>query len=415
MKKKAALEVFFEKVLEDVGKGDRLVNEKEGIVCELSRQMGKTGVSISQSLAKLSDLGLIERTYSHNSIGRGSRITEIRILKRKYSAPHTQKQETTSVTSASSAEVTEAPLLSPVEEASARAVKTRENGERDLVAVLVDYDNVLGVTRKIFEVSFIKLRNFCREFGRVIYSDIFLSPISARRPEVITLLWQSGFEVFVCPMQTKDKDAVDAKLKARVRKYAEFSSVRKVLIVSGDGDFSHDPDLHAFVQDLGKEVIILKPSEYRHELEGDNHVFKNDALSRRADDFVRCIEYASTGSANVPAEDQKRFSFVQDVIRSIDIVGSGKTLSFNKLSELVWEYLCIRIAVRTQVRWSQFFGEGDLKNVLSALVHTKILNPAVCKGRHGSPKEFTYYELNRGHSIVTRTGKQGTYFYTHTM
>lgn len=361
---KESVESFFEQLLKKAGKRKEIVNQKEGIIKYFARVTGESEYDIRIMLLKLEDMSLIKKCFSSNRTGHGGQIiSKIKIIK------------------------TEFPF-----KPSRIFLKNTENHGKNLAAVLVDYDNVCGVMIKHgFQISFAKLRDFCRGFGRIIFPDIFLSrntflsQTADKKVEIIDSLWQLGFEVIVCPKQLKDKDAVDIKMKARMRKYAEHSSVGKIIIVSEDADLLYDPEINEFVRDLGKEIVRVMPSKYRAELEGiDDCSYISENLNIKV--FTKIIEQTFQKKI-LSLEDKKRAEFIKDAIYAVNETINGKKFAFMTMLNAVWAVL--------YKKWHKNFCIQDLKAALNALVTFNILSPAIgnMELKNGN-KEFTYYKLN---------------------
>ncbi len=146
-----------------------------------------------------------------------------------------------------------------------RPRRAKPTGVSGATAVLVDVDNVvLGFKKEGLTVSFLKLKEYLRAaLGIIGFCDAYVSPRSDSI--LVAALWDAGFDVIICPMGSKDKDAVDEKMRLRGLKYLLTTGIRQVAVVSRDSDFR---PLVSEAADRGKKVILVNLTADMRELSG---------------------------------------------------------------------------------------------------------------------------------------------------
>ncbi len=307
---------------------------------------GKTHAAVSLTLYKLQRQGKV-MIRSGQKIGRGFRIDSVEIVK---GSP--QQREIV-------AKILPDPTVlihQPVKQMS--------------LAVLVDYDNTTIRFRNFgVSISFAKLRQHLCGIGRPIFCEAYLSP-SASKANVVTNLRNNGFTAIACPYERKDVDSVDSMIKDTVRKYAEFSLVKTIVIVSDDGDFSHDPALINFVTDFGKTFLVLNPSQLIDELQGEDEE-KFLSSSPGALQWQRIAKIV-LNSEQPQAEDYPKVEFVDKcfgVLRNVATVHAKRG------------YKVIESAILDEVlpQYRGDFTLRDVKMLLSGLIDggilEKVINP----------------------------------------
>ncbi|MDA1335201.1 MAG: NYN domain-containing protein [bacterium] len=187
-----------------------------------------------------------------------------------------------------------------------------------LISVYVDYDNlVLQARHADFPVSFAKLRQYVRTLGRVCEAIVFVPPHIGNNIEVITTLTQSGFEIVLCPFQNKDKDAVDAYIKAHLRRKVLYSLVKRFVIVSEDNDFRYDPNLITFAEDAGREILFVGALELKEYVDGYDAVELPDTpdFHRRCNKAMTVLLEGTAEGLTVP-EDRLVARFMSSVFNA---------------------------------------------------------------------------------------------------
>lgn len=257
------------------------------------------------------------------------------------------------------------------------------------VVALVDFDNVTGSARDAsFSISFGRIREYVRRFGTVLFVDAFVSPNSAR-PEIVQGLWNAGFQVIACPMASKDRDDVDAKMNWRARQYLNMANVTTVIIVSRDQDFR---DLTDYAEDLHKKVVFIDVVKQRSEFEGvDPSGGIPTYTSRRLIKFTRALDQLSENSRGYNAEEAETIRFVRDVVVECD----AREKDMEKLALAKPSFLTLQsyVSARVMLRWSKIFTAIDVKQALTAMVEARAVEKLVGGGT-------TYYVLSRNHPAV---------------
>ncbi len=244
------------------------------------------------------------------------------------------------------------------------------------ILLIVDYDNAVSEARRqSFSISFAKLREFVLKSGKILFSEVFISPKAAQRQENVDGLWQAGFKVVSCPMGSKDADAVDAKINWTVRQYLEHTTVDIVFIVSRDQDFR---ELAGFARDMHKRVEFLDVLRERSSIEGED-VLRELVESRALGRFEKAVESLAGGFKD---GDEQDVEFLKSIIRAFADRRDLRKISFDPLRTYIWGQI--------YQEWSGVFKEMDLKIALSALVHGEVI-------KRNLGDSLTYYTLNRDH------------------
>ncbi|HEY4475325.1 MAG TPA: NYN domain-containing protein, partial [Candidatus Paceibacterota bacterium] len=239
-----------------------------------------------------------------------------------------------------------------------------------------------------FTVSFKKLKDILRTYGRIIFADAFLSPATSN-PQTITSLWNAGFQVIVCPMGSKDTDAVDSKLEWRARQYLRESTVAKVFVVSRDRDFS---ELVNFAADLGKQAVLFDIERHRGAIEGtEEEIVIELPQGKQVALFMRAVDYVGQGLSGLRPDDELRIKFLKDVIAAV----SGKEEDNRRVGLRPPSFHVMHGSLIGVLggQWRQSFTVMDFRNALTALVQQ---NAIVRRENHVT----TFYELNREHPAV---------------
>ncbi|MEK7643204.1 MAG: NYN domain-containing protein [Patescibacteria group bacterium] len=274
-----------------------------------------------------------------------------------------------------------------VETASIAAI-IPPTSQQSQIALFIDADNAkLRAEAAGYNLSFNQLREYCRQFGRVVFAYVFIS-MKSRLQESVQALWQAGFVVILCPLALKDKDAVDAKMKDEVRKIAEFSLIDTIVVVSEDKDLTDDPILvHSYVRDLGKKIIFISPTEARQYLEGDDVIIAPRFVSTQGQIYREALEYIVDYGVPRNGDGQECIRFALDVVRAIGAATAIENLSFNPLREAVWSRLA-RV-------WSRIHGSTEVTYVLEALKQLGAL-------RDYRGRSFRYYTLDSTSPLMRR-------------
>lgn len=354
--------------------------EVQSPIARLSKQARKSVSWVSAYLRDLESRGSIAIVRGE---GRGNPIARIRILKRELTRPSNPIPQP-------------AKLLSPQPSEQKEPKRQTETGcaiERARIAVLVDFDNVIGVGRKWgCSVSFLKLREYLREFGEVALAEVVLSPKS-NRGENIERLAAAQFDIYLSAQRLKDKDDVDAVIKARALRFAHHTNVATIVVVSDDGDFGKDPRFVAAIADLGKKLYPLRPSYHLREIEGKDDGIEAD-FSRRSKEIQKLIEESlEAGLDPISGYDQNLLDFIMCVMRAIaEITGKldvfQKRQHFKQLQGSVWREI--------EERWrGGTLRESDVGDVMGALKIRGIL-------LNHQADHLTYYRLDQNHPVVKK-------------
>lgn len=258
---------------------------------------------------------------------------------------------------------------------------TDQKVPRPLVAVLVDFDNATIGARKEghYQLSFVRLREYVRQFGQVVFADVFLSPKSTTL-ENVGMVWSAGFTPIACPRERKDKDAVDAQIKARGRLYIEHSHIQMLVIVSEDQDFAGDPNFVHGVRDLGKEIRFVSVSKLADVLAGTNEA-RVLQPSRKLQTYTGILERMESDQ---PVEGWEP-RFITAVFA--ELLRISLPYGFKRLCDLVWPRITL---------FHEQVSPHDLDRLLSAMIEKSLIQKL-------SIGEGVAYRLNRDHPWIKRT------------
>ncbi len=244
------------------------------------------------------------------------------------------------------------------------------------VAVLVDFDNVAhSCLAAGFSCSFTRLREYVRTFGRVPFAEVYLSPYSSYRQETVRMLHEAGWVTIMCPLASKDKDSVDAYIKARALSYAQDTNLQSIIIVSEDGDLTQDPHLNNTVQDLGKRFITVKPTVLKNEIAGEDRVTVLHEGAMHTE-FSRYLDMIVAGTPAVNTAMNIRIGFMRDVMHLLfKLLCSDRRYSFRDLQRVVWNGVS-RV-------WHEHYNSKHVQSLLTVLNNRGYLSPipfgsAVC-------------------------------------
>lgn len=268
----------------------------------------------------------------------------------------------------------------------------------NLVVILVDFDNVVLCSSEAnYKVSFTKLRDYCRTFGTVVFAEIFLSaqlfdeeahPEFEGRVRLINSLNTAGFKVVVCPKGLKDRDQVDSYLKSSGLSFARNSLVKKIIVVSNDSDFN-DPNFIHPIEDMDKEVIILRPSDLGDkigEVDGGGETLLFDSRKR---EFSRILEVISRGETDLHADTKQAISFIKAVVRKVFELTTPERnqYPFRHIINLAWKNIIDQ--------WGKLYTKEDLEAAMGAIADKGLIEKKAVV--IGGVTVFKYYRPNRAH------------------
>jgi len=224
----------------------------------------------------------------------------------------------------------------------------------DGTAVLVDVDNVQAqLDAEGKSVSWTRLKEYLRTLGPLSFCDAFISPRSFTKP---VFLWDAGFDVIACPMDAKDKDAVDEKIRSRALRYLFLSGITRIVIVSDDRDFA---PLAVQAADRGKTVEFVSPVRIADLIVGADapHPLDDSRQMRR---FLGAIADVRDGTGKTSEVDRAFIADVAARARTDLADGNGRALRGVK----------DRIRAKLFPRWSRQFRAGNISDALKALVRS---------------------------------------------
>lgn len=360
----------------------------------LAIQTGFARPTVQRYIAELAAGGYVKLVYGdRNSIKRLS--IEKREMPFSLASPKKYEPEPSRASKPSPVpDPTPTPPDRPVPKPAANPVPMTPPAEY-LVVALVDYDNVIGHAREeSFSLSFEKLRELTRSFGRVLFADVYLSQAS-NNPATVARVSKADFRPLVCPQAYKDKDSVDEKMKKDARKYLQDTPVNKVLIISRDRDFH---DLADFAADLHKKVEFIDIVKERARIQGYDEA-PQLVESRSLERFTKALAHLQSGWSGLNPEEEKCVRFLKEIILAVNEKEKTKSqwkTPFNKLCEHLW--------VNKQNLWRSVWNEHDLKKAMTALVGDG-LNGVLTKnvGIASQNQSFQYYTLNFRHPAVMKT------------
>lgn len=202
------------------------------------------------------------------------------------------------------------------------------NGGQRFIAVLVDYDNFISNIE--FEVSFYKLKNLVRNYGNILFSEMFVSPTSHKN-ELVQRIHQSGFTVISCPMATKDKDGVDKIMQDRAQAYMLATAVDTIVIISRDSDFY---DLANKAADVHKTVVFIDPAAVRFEIQGTDEVVHLEA-SRSLSKFSRAAHYLTNGLSGIHSWEQQHVQYLHAIIDCLNKIPTTTPAAFKYMDDFL--------------------------------------------------------------------------------
>lgn len=357
----------------------------------LAIQTGFSRPTVQRYISELSAGGYVKLVYGdHNSIKRLS--IEKREMPFSLASPKKYEPESTKEPKPSPVPHKPTPPPAPAVPKPAVNPVPMLQPANDLIVALVDYDNVIGHARTSgFSLSFEKLRELVRSFGRVLFADAYISQINTR-PEVIAKLSKAGFRVLTCPQGYKDKDSVDEKIKGDAHQYLQCTPVGKVLIVSRDSDFH---DLAGFAADLHKATIFIDVVKEQSKLAGYDEA-PQLVQSRSLERFTKALEHLKTDWSGLGAEEERSVRFLKEIIRAVkdkEKRSPGQNTPFKTLHNLLWQ--------ENRNRWGNIWNEHDLQKAMTALVGDDVLRRNIGTGQN--QQAYQYYTLNNNHQAVIKT------------
>ncbi len=268
----------------------------------------------------------------------------------------------------------------------------------NLVAILVDFDNVvLCASEASYKVSFTKLRDYCRTFGAVAFAEVFLSarlfdeeahPEVEGRVRLINSLNTAGFKVVVCPKGLKDRDQVDSYLKSSGLSFARSSLAKKIIVVSDDSDFK-DPNFIHPIEDMGKEVIILRPSDLGDKIGDKDGGGETLLFDSRKREFSRILELIARGETDLPEETKQAVSFIKVVVRKVFELTTPERnrYPFRHIINLAWKSIFDQ--------WGEIYTKEDLEAAMGAIGDKGLIERKAVEV--SGVTIFKYYRPNRAH------------------
>ena len=256
------------------------------------------------------------------------------------------------------------------------------------VAVLVDLDNTESRALETgFQISYARLKEKLREFGNLIFADVFVSPTAVKNSGLVAQLWDAGFTVIACPMETKDRDAVDAKMNWRGREYVAGGGIDTIVVVSVDRDFK---DLGEFAADRHKRVIFFRVTEHKEAIQGKNGEVPL-GLGRSVAQKLQTVKELTENAQSFTNDQQARF--IQDVIRQMAEVFRRHP---DRMGFKVLKIRTLQLLLPSE--WKKIHDDSldrELEQAMSALKEGGVLQ----KTDTGSS---VHYTLNRSHPAVIR-------------
>ncbi|TSC81932.1 MAG: hypothetical protein G01um101420_715 [Parcubacteria group bacterium Gr01-1014_20] len=275
-----------------------------------------------------------------------------------------------------------------------------ENGtdSNNLVAILVDFDNVvLCASEASYKVSFTKLRDYCRSFGTVAFAEVFLSaqlfdeeahPEFEGKVRLINSLNNAGFKVVICPRGLKDRDQVDSYLKSSGLSLARNSLVKKIIVVSDDSDFK-DPNFIHPIEDMDKEVIILRPSDLGDKINDKDGGGETLLFDSRKREFSRILELVARGETSLHEETRQAIAFIKVVVRKVFELTTPERnqYPFRHIINLAWKGIIDQ--------WGEIYTKEDLEAAMGAIADKGLIEKKAVV--IGGVTVFKYYRPNRAH------------------
>ncbi|MBI2024853.1 MAG: NYN domain-containing protein [Candidatus Harrisonbacteria bacterium] len=368
-------------ILELVGEANELSLPVE----KLHEKTGLTKTSIRNYLDELKAKGFIEIVLG-DVRGRGFAVSRLIVKKRDGISVSTDDlQNHEALDDKQSLVASRKP--EPIPDSAPTRVGNLSPAEPSFFAALLDYDNVLGSARNAgFPISFSRLRELVRKFGKILFAEAFLSP-TTNRPEIVAKLDKAGWTVVACPPEAKDKDSVDAHIINRALNYLHLSSLGGVVVISRDRDFIN---LEHSAADVHKTCAFLNVVVEKENVEGYDEQSGNPLYeSGMVDRFGKAIEQIRSSWGGLVAAEEERVRFVGEIIRTIANRYSSDHLGFKQMLWWLWE--CLKL------RWGRIFErEHHLKSAMTAMVNRQVLL------RHEG-HSYVYYTLNQQDKCVVNS------------
>lgn len=272
-----------------------------------------------------------------------------------------------------------------------------------LIAVLVDFDNtVLCSADAHYKVSFDRLRDYARTFGTIAFAEVFISarildvqayPEIEGRVRLINSLNRSGFRVIACPLGEKDRDQVDSYLKSSGSALATNSLVQKIIVVSDDSDFN-DPNFIHPIKDLGKEVVILRPSDLGDKISDVDGRGEGFLIGARKKEFCRIIDLEPSQFDSVAAETRQAAMFIRAVLSTAFTLTTptGNQFPFKHIANLAWKSL--------PEHWRGLYSKDDVLAAMGAIADRGLIEKV--ETRIAGKVVFKHYRPNRNHPAIVR-------------
>ncbi len=271
-----------------------------------------------------------------------------------------------------------------------------EPRETETVIAAIDFDNVtIGAQRAGFNLSWGRLIEFIRSFGKIALTpEVYLPPQANRNENIFGVLWAAGIKPVICPLRNKDRDDVDRKMLLEARRMMDVPGVTTLLIVSSDGDFD---DLVHYAKDRKIKVVQVNVANHRAELEGTDAQPKL-RLARMEGSLVRAVELLTEKTdlhrelvhGSLPALEKNEAVFIATVIQLIFDRESERELSphesaFNRISD------AIGFKLNSIAKYRRVSAE-KLRAALSELRSANVL-----RRLEDQSLAVTYYLLDREH------------------
>lgn len=285
---------------------------------------------------------------------------------------------------------TSEPVVGRIEFGPAETLPPRpQRPAQPYIAVLVDYDNVAwDEISKETSISFARLLDYLRQSGTIVLAQAYLSP-TATQLSIITSLTQAGLEAVACPMETKNRDAVDTLIKFRAYSLLSAGLVDTVVIVSRDSDFR---DLVPRAANLGREVRLVNVLDILPHIIGTDAVV-DPMPERETRPFADAIAKLRSGIKPGTRKGEGPAQLLKHIVRILYARENGRyraqRLGFKALVSYVHDHL--------NAGWQTDEHRGQITHALTALVNANILFR-----REYDSRDFTYYTLN-GNDPVIRT------------
>lgn len=252
--------------------------------------------------------------------------------------------------------------------------------------ILVDFENtVLSAAEREFPVSFSRLRDFLRNFGDIVFAEVFVGP---KHRDADRVLADADWRVIACPLSRKEMDAVDATLLESVQRIISHfrESVDQLVVVTRDRELLRS--IEAAAKDRGVRVLPVDILTVRKDVEGEDaspQIYVGPEVRR----FTRILrDYQKAAPGGLAAEEipTQHLAFVKDVLEALTRRDETTRAPFRVLEEYANSKL--------EPRWDRI-KRSWLRAALTALAHLEVLSKHQTVGG-----TFTYYTLNRSHPLV---------------